>query len=487
MAALPPPILTSLQNVVYAPKFEHAAVRAVAVIEDTFYQVVHAEIEHNAHGATDSAQVVLPISSNPDFSVMFQRSDGTNGTPNNADVPVRISIYAGYPTSPAPQSLDVSQLSLRFSGIVDIYSAHFSSDEVTFKCRNLAAPLVDFPATYLAMNQTSAQLVTELATSVGLTPNILLVNPPVTVQQVFASEFVGGANFASTVANVKAWDLLLKCALFDDVDVWVSLKDGVPYLNYAAPSLIPRTTVNLVYGRDLIDLTVEHSIQYAKNIRVEVHTYQHRIKQATTHHVATALGGGIDETPSSKTIVSSPVFGTAEQTSTTTTGEGNVSTTLTNVSGGASNAITGPGKESAQERYVRYIPNLSPAMCQQVARAIWRQISMHEYRQNITFPMTPGLLKVFDISMLLNVTGSPYSNANSVFTGTEPITNTATVSSSNAATVSSNSTSVNVARPDTRTDTRYWPRRITETIDPNSSGWTLAAETVSHALPGGAV
>ena len=483
MAALPSAISTALSNVTYTPKFENAAVRVVVQIENDFYLPSHVEVEHNAHGATDSAQVVLPISSNPDFSVMFQRSDGSNGTPDNADQPVYISIFAGYPTNPAPQSKDTSQLSLRFFGILDVYSARFSSDEVTFRCRSLAAPLVDFPATYLAMNQTSAQLVTELASEYGLTPNILLVNPAVTVQEVFASEFVGGANFAATVANVKAWDLLLKCALFDDVDVWVGLTDGIPTLNYAAPSLIPRTTVNLVYGRDLIDLTVEHSIQYAKNIRVEVHTYQKRVKQSTTHRVDTLLSGGIDETPSSKTVVSSPVFGTAEQTSTTTSGTGGVSTTLTNISGGASTATTQPGKESAQERYVRYIPNLSPQMCQQVARAIWRQISMHEYRQNITFPMTPSLLKVFDISMLLNVTGSPYNNANSVFTGEGPITNTATLSSSNAPPVSSSPVSVNA----TRTDTRYWPRRITETIDQNGSGWTLAAETVNHSLPQGSV
>jgi hypothetical protein len=486
MAAFPTPMSTALQPVVYTPTFETNQVACVVVIEGVPYLPVHATIEHNAHGATDSAEFTLPVSSNPDFSVMFARSDGTGGTPNNALVPVYVSIYAGFPANRVPESLDFSQLSQRFFGIVDLYSAQIGANEVTFKCRSMAAPLVDFPVTSLAMNVTTTQLVTALAQSVGLTPNILLNpnNPPLYVQEVFANEFVGGQNFASTVVNERAWDLLLKCALFDDVDVWVSQIGGISFLNYCAPGLIPRTTVGLTYGTDIEEITVEHSIQYAKNIHVEVHSYNKRIKQSTSFSVDSNDPGGITSTPTTKTVTSSPIFGTSGQVSTSVSPTGVSTTTQTSFSGGSTTASTSPGRESAKERYVVYPRNLSPIACQQLAQSMWRQISMQEYRMTLTIPMTTLFLFAFDtsgISILLNVMGLPYRNANSVFSGTAPITNTATLSYAGSPVVTSNTVTT------TRTDTRYWPRRITETIDPSGAGWKLVVESVNHSLPQGQI
>lgn len=478
MGALPPSTQVKLQPVTYTPKFESTIINAVAQIEQSLYPLIHATLELNCHGATDSAEVILSIANNPDFSVMFERNE------SNADMPVYISIFSGFVSSSSANSKDISQLSLRFFGIVDIPSASHKGGTITFRCRSIASTLVDFPVTALVMNQTSEQLINSLANITGMTPNVQLVNPAVTVQQVFAAEFVGGSNFAAVVANVKAWDLLLRCAMFDDADVWVSwTKGGQVFLNYASPSLIKRTTVDLVYGRDLMDLEEEHSIQYAKNIRVEVHTYQKRIKQATTHRIQTDPLGGTQETVSSKTVVSSPVFGTTEQIATSTSPDGITSTTSTTNTGGPATAVTSPGSESAKERYVRFIPNLTPQMCQQLARAIWRQISMMEYRQKITLPMTKDLLSKFDITMLLNVTGSPYKNANSVFSGpNNTIVNTATASFAGASTpVVSNQVVSN------RQDVRYWPRRITETIDPKGQGWYLVIDSVNHSLPQGSV
>jgi hypothetical protein len=468
MASIPSVQYAALQPVTYTQKYEAKPVRAVVQLEQGKYLLTRYDIEFNAHGATDEAEVTMPISSNPDFSVMFQRNE------QNADLPVYVVIYAGFPGNPSPGSTDVSGLSQRFFGIVDIYSARFAENTVTFRCKSLAAPLVAFPVTGLAMAQTSAQLIQEQAGLLGLRTNIQLANPPVTVQQVFASEFIGGQNFAASIANVKAWDLFIKCAMFDDADVWVTND----VLNYCSPGLIDRNTISLVYGTDLVSLDVDHSIQYAKNIRVEVHSYQKRIRQATTHRIETNPFGGIIETPSVKTVTSSPVFGTAEQVSTSTSPTGIVSTTTSTLSGGARTATTSPGSESAKEIYVYYIPNLTPQMCQQVARAIWRQISMLEYRVTAVIPMTVDLLKNFDITMLLNITGSPYKNANSVFVGT----NTAMATTQNGSTATSNT----VQGPNT--DTRYWPRRITETFDPkDKNGWSIRAETVSHTLPAGAV
>jgi hypothetical protein len=468
-----------LQPVVFDPVFENDVIACVVVIEGAAYLPVRATIEHNAHGATDSAECTLPISNNPDFSMMFARNS------SNANQPVYIAIYCGYPVNPAPGSLDYSDLALRFAGIVDTYSAQFEADQVTFRCRSMAAPLVDLPISWNSLGQTTTELVTEMAQTVGLTPNIQLVTPPgVYVQQVFAQEFVGGANFAATVAAIRAWDLLLKTALVDDVDVWVDALGGVPRLNYCAPSLIPRATVDLTYGRHLESITTDHSIQYAKNIHVAVYSYNKRVRTSTTVSVDSALGGGTITTPTTKTSTSSPIFGTSDQVTTTTSANGVQSTSITTITGGHVNALTQPGTESAKENYVFYIPNLSAIDCHNRAAAIWRQISMQEYRQKFTIPMTRNLLFALDatgIAILFNITGLPYVNANSVYSQSGPIVNTATATSTNAPPVSSAPlSSANV-------DTRYWPRRMTETIDPQSAGWKITVEAVSHTPPQGAI
>lgn len=466
MGALPPrPV--ALQRVNYVPKFEYDAIRAVVLIEQAYYIPTRFDIEFNAHGATDTAEFSLPISTNPDFSVMFQRNS------SNQNVPVYTTIYAGFPTNPTPFSKSTTGLSVRFTGIVDSYSADFLRDTVTFKCRNMAAPLVDFPVTQLFMQQTSQDLVKTFAAQIGVQHVFNIGTPPVTLQEVFASEFVGGINFAATVTKVRAWDLLLKCALFDDADVWMGINHvtGAVTLNYQSPGLVSRKNVDIYYGRDVTDLTVEHSIQYAKNIRVEVHSYQKRIKQSHSVRFDTDLGGGVDDTSSSKTTVSSPIFGTSGLVTTTISDTGETTVSNSTVSGGHTGASTAPGRESALERYVFYLPNQSFEQCKAFAQATLRQLSMMEYREELSFPMTRKMLKDFDITMLLNINGAPYKNANSNF---------------RSFTVKVTFNGIPQPAKTTKSDTRYWPRRITETLEPQS-GWKLRVEAVNHSLPQGQV
>jgi hypothetical protein len=418
------------------PTYEANAPRAVAVLNGVPYQVSAYTISLNAHGASDTATVVIPISSNPDFTVEFFKSP-------NDQAPVFVEIYAGFPSNINVSLTDISQLSRRFLGIVDMYSAKFASNELTFNCRSIAAPLIDTPITTYSQNQTTIQFVAAMADSIGLKTSFNIANPPVTLQSVLGYDNIGGAGFAATVYRMKIWDLILRSAQVDDVDVWV---DSTPTLHYEAPWLVKRNTVALDWLRDFDQrdgLEATHSIQFSKNIQVEVYTYQRKTRITTGVQVTSVPGGGTTVSQSSRTSSSSIIPGTNETIQTSTSSTGAVSQSVSSGSGGAfRGSASQAAGESGKERYVFYVRNVSPQVANQMALAKWRQISMHEYAITGKLPMTEALLKTLSITSLIKLGNTPYSFVNDL----------------------------------------YWPRTIDEDFN-ISGGWTLAMHCVNHTPP----
>lgn len=425
-----------LQDTTFQPSYEAQNPRAVVSLNGKRYIPHQYVCYFNAHGSTDTATVVLPISNNPDFSIELFRNA-------NDQSPVYAEIYAGFTNTPTPGSTDISQLSLRFTGIADLYNATFDEDHVRFECRSLAAPLVDNKITTLQRGQTSVDFVKEMAAAVGLNTQIQLAAPPVTVQEVLAAEYIGGSNYSAAVFGMHPWDIILQCAQFDDVDAWVD-KDT---LYYVAPGLLARKTIDLQWGRDFKSLSPQHSIQYSRNVQVEARSYQERVRASSLTRVTTNPFGGVSVQHSTRRVTSAPIFGTNEQVSTSIDATGATTTNATSYSGGkSSSGFTKLGTESGKERYIYWLKNASPAMCNAYAQTKWREISMHEFQADFEIPVTKALLDVFDITALLHIHGTPY----------------------------------------VLVDDTYWPRQITEMFGMDE-GWHWSSSAVNHQLPQGAV
>lgn len=447
---------TPLQPVTFDPFFETGTVHPVAVINGKPYQIVKAQIDDNAHGATGGATVTLDIDSNPDFTVDLFRGtpDASTGQlPIENDDPVYIQIYLGFESEIAAQPTDISQLTLLFYGIVDLYSATFHDGNVEFSCRSLAAPLVDDRVTGVTMNETTTQFVQRCAARVGLTPVILLEDASLTLQEVLAASFIGGYNFASALYGMKFWDLILRAALFDGADAWVYLDK----LYYVATSItdsgqdttLQRNVVPLKWGRDFtVDdgCTGTHAPQFNKNISVEVHTYQRRTRWSTGTR-ASRNGSSLTLQTISRQATASPDFGTPSITTTTINSDGTSSTSTSTIGGGGYNSVTQPGSETGKERYVYFVRNISPARANALAQSLCRQISQHEYQIEGRTPVTKATLATFNIMSWLNITGLPYRYFNGA---------------------------------------KYYPRKITTFID-RDEGAYRTFQAVNHALPAGAV
>lgn len=443
----------------FQPTYGSTSPRAIVVLAGEHYNVTRYSVVFNTHGATDSATITLPIAGNPDFSEALFTGLGPIAAQTVADsqgllaaneassiasaAPVRVDLYAGF----APGS-SIAGLTPRFSGIVDRYSARWVKGTITFACRSLAALLVDNKITQAPLNMTSAQFIQQYAGILGMSPNVKL-DPgvePITLQEMLGKQFIGGANFNAAVYNLTPWSMLLQMAEFDGADVWVDQRFR---LNYCSPSAIARRTFPLEYGRDFkMDPAPvgDHSVQANKHIRVEVRSYQRRTHTSTIYRVDTNPSGGVILTGMSRGVTSSPTFGTPNVVSTAVALDGTTTQTIASSTGGASSSgVTMQGSETPNMLYKIFRPNLTPARCNQLAQALWRKYSMHEFGLTFSIPMTPERLDAFDITALLDISGVPYDAFN----------------------------------------TKMWPRQITEVMEPQSGPyWTVEATNLVPPMAG---
>lgn len=385
---------------------EASSPRIVAELNGTPYAVERFSLNLNAHGATSSADFTLPIDGNPDFSAQFADSD-TN--------PVKVKILGGWPSGPAPTSpTDTSGLQQIYLGLLSQYDPDFAPRTVAMTCRSLASPMVDEKIQTIQTGMTTTDFIENVCAQFGLTPVFKLINAPLTVQEVLGAMYVGGANFAATVHGMRIWDLILQCAQFDNVDVW----EDQGYLYYAAPSLISRPTIDLMYGRDIAKdgLSGSHALMFSKDAQVEVRTYQPRISQSFAVRWVTNGDGSVSVTKVTSTTTGSPVWGTPNivtqrisSNGTTTTSS---TTSRTTSGGGFSSGFTSQGTEATKQRYLYVLKNASPAAANAYATAKWRQISQREYTVQMKFPLTQAK-GIIPLTALLRLHNVPYVNFNS--------------------------------------------------------------------------
>lgn len=430
-------------------------------------------VAFNAHGSTNTASVSLQLSANPDFSRMLARGAMAAGASSpssfnslqglsNAqlqtlagngsgavDTSVPITIYCGYPQDLSPGSLSVAGLSRRFIGLVDVYSGAFVRNVVTFACRSAASSLVDTRITNISMNQSTTSFIAERAANAGLTSMINIANPGATVQQVLGYDQVGGSNFAAAIHGMSIWDLMIRCATYDDADLYEI--NGV--LHYESPNFVKRKAIELSMGRDWEELSVAHSLAFNRSLQVEVHNASPRTRTSTTVRTTIdALGNVTTLPPRTVMATSSAIYGTAQSISSSSsvhpkTGAIGISTGTSSSAGGNFTGVAKQGPtESNLQKYDFYVRNQTPERVSLLAQAYRRQLSMFEYTITGNVRMTPTLLDSLDITSLISVTHAPYARAN----------------------------------------TSYYPRKLNESANPQD-GWKIDVEGINHALAQGAV
>lgn len=392
----------------YEAFVEASQPRAIARINASILCPIYdLEVDLNAHGATSSGSVTLPINGNPDFSQIFGGAS-SSGTAASAE------IFVGWPSAPTPGApLSINGLKRAYYGLIAQYDPKFAENLVTFELRSLASPLVDEKIQFMPQGLKTTEFVGNVCSQFGLKFVSKLPSNPKTVQQVLAAEYDGaGSNFAATVASMKIWDLILQCAQFDNVDVWED--EGTVY--YASPALIERQTVDLKYGRDLAledGLTGSHSLMFAKDIQVEVRTFQQRKSQSTAVRVVTNGDGSISVTAVSKTTIGNPQWGTPNIVTQTYYPNGQTTTTRTS-GGGLYSTRTSLGTESTKQIYKYVLHNRSPEYANAFAVTQWRKKSQQEYTIQLRLPLTKakGLIP---LSALLRLHSVPYQRFNSTY------------------------------------------------------------------------
>jgi hypothetical protein len=234
-----------LEPVTYESWSEVNALRIVVVIDGLRYSVVDAQWTENGHGAGDSASIVVPLSTNPDFPVQLFRGQAVNdsglsnaqgvidlvnateGAAQQADVVVE--LWLGFPQNPTVDPTSIEQLDRWFLGEVDLYKGVFQDNTVTFSCRSLAAHLLDDHITAVSMNQTVGAFLAQQATRLGLPAPVvkpLPGNKPATIQEVLQYDQVGGQQFSAALYGMHPMDLAIRGAQVDDTDVWVNVRTG---------------------------------------------------------------------------------------------------------------------------------------------------------------------------------------------------------------------------------------------------------------------
>lgn len=422
MGFLPSNVRPSVQ-----PYHEANQPRSEVVIDGNTYKLESYSISLNAHGATNTANVTLTITKNPDFTLVLYR-DVTN------PVPVYIQINTGFN----------GQMTTRFKGVVDQYVVHTDATNYTveFQCRSAASVLVDNKVTTnaIGLGSTSVDFLQQQCARFGLQYQYYLPNgyTPITIGQVFRGTFQYG------IKNLRIWDLLIQCAQFDDVDVWEE-NGTVFYANPAAPQL-SRQNVTLTWLQDVESIVAIHAPNFNRNVEVVVRTYKPRTKQSTSARTKDDGFGNVTTTTVSRTsTVTQGLFGSSSITSKTYNADGTVSystTSSTATGGAASGSSGGTVTETKKERYVIYVPNQDAAIAQNIANNMWRQISMHEYSVTVQMPVTTKNMNSIGIRSYITIANHPYQLFN----------------------------------------TKYWPRRITEDFN-TSEGWRYTIEAVNHVPP----
>ena len=172
------------------------------------------------------------------------------------------------------------------TGVVDDYEIDLDNRAVTFDGRDLAAQLIDTKTAQTYANQTSSEIATMLAQSVGLTPVVTATKTPVGryYQIDHARMALGGFH-----TSITQWDLLIYLAQQEGFDLFVS---GTSL--YFQPAATSATPYNIFWqlGQDgvpssnVINLRLKHALTLAKGVSVTIKSWHSGMKRAIEQRTA---------------------------------------------------------------------------------------------------------------------------------------------------------------------------------------------------------
>jgi hypothetical protein len=262
-----------------------------------------------------TAQVVAPIVRAPraqialNGSVMFGLVSLSVDLTNNfeaAKFSVQANVEQGFPTNAAfwsNQTKVTAEIQVGYenngsvawqtvlTGVVDSYEIDLDTSSISFNGRDLAAQLIDTKTAQTYSNQTSSEIATLLAQSVGLTPVVTATTIPVgRYYQIDHARMSLGAFHT----DITEWDLLVYLAQQEGFDLFVL---GTSL--YFQPPATAANAFNISWqlGQDgipisnVINLRLRHSLTLARGVSVTVKSWHSNLKRPIIAKTANTAGG----------------------------------------------------------------------------------------------------------------------------------------------------------------------------------------------------
>ena len=223
--------------------------------------LLSADIENNNFFAADTFEAEIALNAMP---AAFNAAFWSN---SQAQIGISVGVGSG-----------LTQLILGNADDVDI---EIPAGLLRVRGRDLSAPLMDNKTTEKFQNQTSSQIVTQIAQmpQFNLTPNVAATTAP--------SGVFYEIDHARLTDNISYWTLLNELARFEGFDVYVSgstlnFQPSVPAgqpsytINYTPP------TPQMIQSGNFIDLKMHKSQTLAKDVVVQVTSWNSKQRTAFT-------------------------------------------------------------------------------------------------------------------------------------------------------------------------------------------------------------
>lgn len=231
--------------------------RGIVLINGISVKFINIEIVNTTFYMSDTFNIELPISGQPDsFNLNF-----LSNTSN-----MRVQIYIGFPNNPS--SFDTTDLDLVFVGNVDYLTVDPLEKSVTISGRDLSSLFIDNKTYEVFSNKRSSDVARSFAQQYGL-------NPVVTTTQ----SLIGTFNIYQTTLLMREttqWDLLCFLAQQENFVVFVQNNDLIfaprltqsqnPYLIQYQQPTANNASVN-IYATDL---KLSRSLSLANGVTVKV-------------------------------------------------------------------------------------------------------------------------------------------------------------------------------------------------------------------------
>jgi phage protein D len=237
-------------------------------------------VSNNGFFRADTFDVVLPLTTLPQG---LRVSDLSNM--NQIMVEVRLSVDGSSPTS-------------LILGLVEPFEVNWPHGEITLTGKDLSTKFLNTKTASSFQNQTSSQVIEQLAASQGLTANAQATTTPIgKYYQIDHNKLTAGTT---------QWDLITYLAQKEDFYAWVS---GTT-LNFQPSSVVQGTPISVQWdpatmtataNGPVVSLKTTRNLLLASDVKVVVDTWNHRQKAKFRGAVTATKTGKSNGAPSTLT------------------------------------------------------------------------------------------------------------------------------------------------------------------------------------------